>query len=45
LISIDADAYRQLLKTTPQLNYQTRKRLSIEGNDEVDWLLGEVSVY
>jgi len=45
LISIDAEAYRQLLRTTPQLNYQTRKRLSIEGDDKVDWLLGEVEIY
>ncbi len=45
LISIDAGAYRELLKSTPQLNYQTRKRLTIEGDEKVDWLLGEVSVY
>ena len=45
LISVEATAYLQLLKTTPQLNYQTRKRLSIEGDDKVDWILGEVAVY
>ena len=45
LISIDADTYRELLKSTPQLNYQTRKRLAIEGDDKVDWLLGEVAIY
>jgi CRP-like cAMP-binding protein len=45
LISIDANAYRELLKTTPQLNYHTRKRLTIEGDEMVDWLLGEVAVY
>ncbi len=45
LISVEATAYLQLLKKTPQLNYQTRKRLSLEGGDEIDWLLGEVAVY
>ena len=45
LISVEATAYLQLLKKTPQLNYQTRKRLSIEGDHKVDWLLGEVAVY
>jgi len=45
LISIEAGAYQQLLKSTPQLNYQTRKRLTIEGDDNVDWLLGEVATY
>ncbi len=45
LICIDANDYRELLKTTPQLNYQTRKRLTLEGDDRVDWLLREVEVY
>jgi len=45
LISIDAAAYQELLKSTPQLNYHTRKRLSQESGDRVDWLLGEVAVY
>jgi len=45
LISVEATTYLELLKKTPQLNYQTRKRLSIEGDDKVDWLLGEVAVY
>ena len=45
LISVEATAYLQLLKKTPQLNYQTRKRLSIEGDDKVDWILGEVEIY
>jgi CRP-like cAMP-binding protein len=45
LISVEASAYLQLLKTTPQLNYQTRKRLRAEGDDKVDWLLGEVAIY
>ncbi len=45
LISIDATAYRELLKSTPQLNYHTRKRLTLEGDDKVDWLLGEVATH
>ena len=45
LIKIRADDYLALLKSTPQLNYQTRKRLVIEGDDKVDWLLGEVPIY
>ena len=45
LISIDAGDYLKLLEETPQLNYETRKRLSIEGDDAIDWLLGEVDVY
>jgi len=45
LITIEADAYRELLKSTPQLNYQTRKRLMLEGDNGVDWLLGEVAIY
>jgi hypothetical protein len=45
LIRIDAAAYLSLLKTTPQLNYSTRKRLIVEDDEKVDWLLGEVPVY
>ena len=45
LIAIDANAYLALLQSTPELNYQTRKRLTLEGDDRVDWLLGEVSIY
>jgi hypothetical protein len=45
LIIIEAGAYQQLLRSTPQLNYQTRKRISIESADRPDWLLGEVPVY
>ena len=45
LISLDAGKYQALLKSTPQLNYQTRKRLSIESDDKVEWLLGEVPIY
>jgi len=45
LISIDATAYQDLLKTTPQLNYETRKRITIEGDEKADWLLGEVPIY
>ena len=45
LITIEADIYQELLKSTPQLNYQTRKHLMLEGDDSVDWLLGEVAIY
>jgi len=45
LISIEAEAYQQLLLSAPQLNYQTRKRLALEGDNEVEWLLGEVAIY
>jgi len=45
LISIEAQAYRELLQSTPELNYMTRKRLMLEGDDRVDWLLGEVAIY
>ena len=45
LITIEAGIYRELLKSTPQLNYQTRKHLLLEGDDSVDWLLGEVAIY
>ncbi|MCP4980279.1 MAG: cyclic nucleotide-binding domain-containing protein [Gammaproteobacteria bacterium] len=45
LIAIEAGAYQQLLKTTPQLNYQTRKRIAIEDEEAVDWLLAEVPIY
>jgi CRP-like cAMP-binding protein len=45
LITIEAGVYQELLKATPQLNYQTRKRLTLEGDDGVDWLLGEVAIY
>jgi CRP-like cAMP-binding protein len=45
LLTIEAGAYLELLKSTPQLNYQTRKRLTLEGDDGVDWLLGEVAIY
>jgi len=45
LIVIPASAYYELLKSTPQLNYQTRKRRVLEGDDAVDWLLGEVPIY
>lgn len=45
LIVIAADMYQELLRSTPQLNYQTRKRLVLEGDDCVDWVLGEVAIY
>ena len=45
LICIAAEAYHRLLKSTPQLNYHSRKRLVLEGDPGVDWLLGEVEIY
>jgi hypothetical protein len=45
LIAIEAGAYQQLLLSAPQLNYQTRKRLTLETDGEVEWLLGEVAIY
>jgi hypothetical protein len=42
MIVIESAAYQQLLGSTPQLNYQTRKRVSIEADASEDWLLGEV---
>ncbi len=45
LLVVEATRYQELLRSTPQLNYLTRKRLTIEGDDEVDWLLGEVATY
>ena len=45
LLKLDAGQYLDLLQSTPQLNYQTRKRLVLEDSDQVDWLLGEVDIY
>jgi CRP-like cAMP-binding protein len=45
LIKLEAQTYLELLKSVPQLNYQTRKRLAAENREGVDWLLGEVSIY
>ena len=45
LIKIEASAYQALLQSTPELNYRTRKRLTLKGDDRVDWLLGEVEIY
>ncbi len=45
LIRFKAQDFRRLLKTIPQLNYQTRKRHLIEAEDHTKWLLGEVSIY
>jgi len=45
LLKLNADKYLDLLKTTPQLNYQTRKRLILETSEKVDWMLGEVEIY
>jgi hypothetical protein len=45
LITIESAAYQQLLRSTPQLNYQTRKRVSNDSDASADWLLGEVETY
>ncbi|MFT5219085.1 MAG: hypothetical protein ACI9LO_001593 [Planctomycetota bacterium] len=45
LLKIDGKTYMSLLHATPQLNYQTRKRLTLEGKESVDWLLGVVPIY
>ena len=45
LIVIPADTYQELLRATPQLNYRTRKRLVLEADDCVDWVLGEVPIF
>jgi hypothetical protein len=45
LIVIPARSYQELLRSTPQLNYRMRKRLELEGDEGVDWLLGEVAIY
>lgn len=45
LITIEAEAYQQLLLSVPQLNYQTRKRLTQESDEDIEWLLGEVAIY
>jgi CRP-like cAMP-binding protein len=45
LLKLNATRYLDLLQTTPQLNYQTRKRLVLEAGENVDWLLGEVNIY
>jgi len=45
LIKLAAETYLDLLKSVPQLNYQTRRKLAAENPDAVDWLLGEVPIY
>ena len=45
LLKLNADQYLDLLKSTPQLNYQTRKRLTLKHSEKVDWVLGEVEIY
>ena len=45
LITIEAREYIELLRSIPQLNYQTRKRLLLEADSPVSWQLGEVSIY
>ena len=45
LIKLEAETYLDLLKSVPQLNYQTRKQLAAENPEAVDWHLGEVPIY
>jgi hypothetical protein len=45
LIKLKAETYLELLKSVPQLNYQTRRRLAAENPEAVDWLLGEMPIY
>ncbi|MCP4490335.1 MAG: cyclic nucleotide-binding domain-containing protein [Gammaproteobacteria bacterium] len=44
LIRVDAREYQHLLNDTPQLNYQTRKRMVQQSPELASWLLGEVPV-
>ncbi|MCP4186877.1 MAG: cyclic nucleotide-binding domain-containing protein [Gammaproteobacteria bacterium] len=43
-IRINARDFRQLLDTTPQLNYQTRKQLVQQSPELANWLLAEVPI-
>jgi hypothetical protein len=45
LLKLNAEQYLALLQSTPQLNYQTRKRLTLGTGKQVDWLLGKVDIY
>jgi len=45
LLKLDTKLYLELLQSTPQLNYQTRKRLVQESAEDVDWVLGQVDIY
>ncbi len=44
-IQIDADSFKQLLESTPQLNYQLRKQISLNSPQWADWKLPTVDVY
>ncbi len=44
-IKIDAGDYRQLLVSTPQLNYQIRKQIAQKSPELADWLLPSVEIY
>jgi len=44
-IKIAAAKYQQLLDSTPQLNYQMRKRRVQQSTVPVDWLLPAVAIY
>ena len=43
-IKIDAQAYQQLLSSTPQLNYQIRKQITLKFPERASWLLSTVDV-
>jgi len=45
LLKMNAEKYMALLRSVPQLNYQTRKRLVNKSSETPDWLLGEVPIY
>jgi CRP-like cAMP-binding protein len=44
-IIFEAETYRQLLQSTPQLHYQVRKQVSVESPQRANWLLPAVEVY
>ncbi len=44
-IKFDAQCYRSLLESIPQLNYQIRKQVIQQTPELVDWLLPTVEVY
>ena len=44
-IIFDAETYRQLLKSTPQLHYQVRKQVTRKSPQWANWVLPAVDVY
>ncbi len=44
-ITFEAESYRQLLQSTPQLNYQIRKQIFLESPQWANWVLPAVDVY